>query len=184
MLWTVDGPRLARAAVERDEVETRVERGGDLAAPERLPGHRVDGGAFGGHVLEPAAVAPETDVGEIAARGLEAHRGTLREREPVGDLLQVLEGAADELRFHQPWRVGNRLTHIAKGHGGELGIAFAAVTAFGDHLVGAAVEEQIEPAVLVPGLAGRAELSGHAVDDPERGSLRARSADCVAAEHF
>src|SRR5579863_2688489 len=172
MLWTVDGPRLARAAVERDEVETRVERGGDLAAPERLPGHRVDGGAFGGHVLEPAAVAPETDVGEIAARGLEAHRGTLREREPVGDLLQVLEGAADELRFHQPWRVGNRLTHIAKGHGGELGIAFAAV------------EEQIEPAVLVPGLAGRAELSGHAVDDPERGSLRARSADCVAAEHF
>ncbi len=56
------------------------------------------------------------------------------------------------------------------------------LVAFRDDLVIAAVQEQVEAAVLVAGFAGGAELARHAVDHPHRRARAARRAHRVAPE--
>ncbi len=175
------GPRLGRAAIGGQPVEAGFEDGGQAAAPERLADDRLDLRAHGRDPFEPGAVAPQPQVGEIAAGRLQARPAALLDLQPVGDLLQVVQAVLDQAGLDEA-RGGRGATALGKALRQDLDLAAALLRALDSHLVLAAVEEQIEPAALRTRLAGPAERARHAVDQLDRAALGVDDPHRVAAE--
>ena len=144
--------------------------------------------------FEPAPVAPEPQIGQMAAGRLGAHLAALGNLQPVRELLQVVERLRNQpslRKTRQARQPGSGLgcSHRNTGRqtvpergGPQLHRPLPLFMALQDQLVGAAVEDQIEPAVLAPRLARAAERARHAVDQLDRGPLGALGAHRVPAE--
>src|SRR5947207_2471463 len=125
--------------------------------------------------------APTRSVaGRASARRFEDHPPPLLHLEPPGALLVVVERRLDRLQLDQEGRLGR--VPLAEAAHLELRVARALLGRERDHLVLAAVEEDVEAPVGLAGRALRLARPRDAVDQLERRPLRARDRDRVASE--
>ena len=174
------GPGLPGAAVRGDQVETGIELSGETTGEKGLAHLRLHTFRHRVRVDQPLPALPHPQVGEVSARGLQPHPPPLLHHEPVGTLLEVVEGAADELRLHELRGLWHR--PLGEAAHGEPGLALGPGVALGQHPVLTALEEHVEAAVPFARATRRFARSGHAVDDlhgSARGALRENG---VAAE--
>ena len=90
-------PGFVGAAEGRQQVEPGLQPGDDAAGAQRPAGLRLDGFARGGGVDQPAAVAKEAQVGEVAPRDFEDDAPRLVDLEPPGALFEILKGGAQRV---------------------------------------------------------------------------------------
>ncbi len=180
-------PPHLRAAVGGQTVEAGGEVGGQLAELQRSAALRLDDAHRRRGVDQPGAVLPEPEVGEISPRGLEDHASPLRNLEPPGELFEVGELAVERLALDQLHRRrrdvrGGIESAFAKRHHRERRLAGRELAAVGQDSHLAAVEEEIDPAVLLAGLARDLAGARHPVHDLQRGATRARHSNRGAPE--
>ena len=180
-------PRHLRSTVGGQAVEAGREVGGQLAELERAAGLRLDDARRRRGVDQPRAVLPQAEVGEIPPGGLEHHAAPLRDLEPPGELLEVGELAVDRLALDELHPGGSSLrpglgVALAERHRRERRLAGRELAAVGQNPHRAAIEEEVDPAVLLPGLAEDGAGAGHPVEHLQRGPAGTGYADRVAPE--
>ena len=174
------GPGLAGTAVGRHQVEPGIQLRGEPAGEQGLAHLRLHALGQRRRVDQPLPVAPDAEVGQVAARGFQPHALPFLHPQPVGPLLEIVQGAAHELGQDELGGRGQR--PLGEGVHGEPGLALGPGVALGQHPVLAALEEHVEPAVLFA--RATRDLSGarHPVDDLQRRARGALRGEGIPAE--
>ena len=171
-------PFLRRAPVGGDQVDAGFD------APRQPRPHRgpaclrLDKAELRRHGGEIGPVQPQPHVGERAADRLDRDLPIGRRRHPERALLQVRQRSVHLAAIEHG---GRGLGGLAKRHHRQLGLASGPSRAGAAQLVGAAVEQHVEPAVALARLTGGLTGAGRHVDELQGHAGRALGAQRKAA---